>query len=86
MTNVVTLDGLPKPEFGAPDEGLIACIEDLLERAKSGRLQSFVGTGWTSDGLRCTLLYDTHDDTYQMLGALAWLQAEYISRHTSPLG
>ena len=65
-----------------PNAPLVEGLRQLLEMAEAGQLQSFVGTGFTCDGLRAAHWSDYHTDVYQMLGALAWLQAEYINRHT----
>lgn len=64
-----------------PDEGLIENIKSLLSMAESGQLRSFVGVGFMSEGLKVTSWHDTHDDIYQMLGALEWLKIRYVSRH-----
>jgi len=80
MGSVLTLSGANKK---TPNESLISALESLLNDAKEGRLQSLVGTGFTGDGMRLALWCDTHEDVYQMLGALAWLQAEYIERHAN---
>jgi hypothetical protein len=83
VTNVRTMPGLRHPDDAAkPNEGLIGAIRQLLAMAESGQLQSYIGTGFTSDGLRLATWADSHEDRYQMLGALAWLQHEYVHRHT----
>lgn len=64
------------------NEGLVHSLEDLLGMARSGMLQSYIGTGFTRDGLRVSTWSDYHDDIYQMLGSLEWIKAEYIHRHT----
>ena len=64
-----------------PNPQLVKNLRDLLDMAETGQLQSFVGTGFTRDGLRAATWGDFHSDVYQMLGALAWLQAEYVERH-----
>lgn len=81
MTNVVNLGGQPVDPT-QPNESLVSALRSLLQYAESGQLQSFIGTGFTPDGLRQSIWCDTHDDVYQMLGSLAWLQAEYINRVT----
>jgi hypothetical protein len=86
MSNIRAMPGLRNPDDAAkPDEGLICAIRQLLEMAESGQLQSFIGTGFTCDGLRAATWTDRHADRYQMLGALAWLQHEYVHRHTEVL-
>lgn len=83
MSNVCPLhDGISAPER-APNESLVQALESLLEMARDGRLQSYIGTGFTQDGLRVSTWCDHHDDIYQMLGSLEWIKAEYVHRHTS---
>ena len=77
MTNVFNLGGKAANEI-VPNESLISAIKDILAMAESGQLQSYIGTGFTSDGLRLTTWCDYHDDLCQMLGALMWLQDKYI--------
>lgn len=75
MTNVVTL---PNCKAG-PNE-------NLLDRARDGQIQSFIGTGFTTDGGRVATWVDHHSNLYEMLGSLAWLQNEYVHRHTEAIG
>lgn len=82
MTNVRALPGTTLPS-AEPNAALVEGLEHLVEMAKSGQLQSFVGTGFMADGLRLSHWSDYHDDKYQMLGSLAWLQAEYVRRNTN---
>ena len=82
MSNVRAIPGLRVPGHAEPDPVLIATIRGLLDRAESGELQSFVGTGFLADGCRLSTWVDRHENVYEMFGALAWLQAEYIHRHT----
>lgn len=35
-----------------PNEPLVAALRQLLDMAETGQLQSYVGTGFTHDGLR----------------------------------
>jgi hypothetical protein len=81
--NVVRLNGQQVPELGEPIESLIKTLEAVLEHARSGRLQSFVGTGFTADGCRLATWHDTHVNLSEMLGSLAWLQHEYVARKTT---
>jgi hypothetical protein len=86
MSNIRTLPGLRSPEDTAkPNDELIAALRRALEMAESGQLQCYIGTGFTSDGLRLATWCDLHDDVYQMLGSLEWLKAEYIERHSTSL-
>jgi len=80
MTNVVNLDGTDV-EHGKPNPQLIDVLKKVLAMAEGGQLQSYIGTGFTDDGLRVATWCDHHIDVYQQLGALAWLQAEYIDKH-----
>ena len=84
MLNVLPMPGREAPTV-QPNADLVRELEFVLAEARAGKLQSFLGTGFTGDGsLRYTLWCDSHDDVYQMLGALAWLQHEYVERHTCP--
>lgn len=65
-----------------PNEPLVAALRQLLDMAETGQLQSYVGTGFTHDGLRVSTFCDFHEDIYQMLGSLSWIQHEYVARHT----
>lgn len=83
MSNVLSMPGLRNPEDAAkPNEALIEALRNALAMAESGQLQCYIGTGFTADGLRLATWVDHHDDRYQMLGSLAWLEHEYVSRHT----
>lgn len=80
---VVAIHGATVPAADEPNAALIQSLEDLLAFAKCGRLQSFVGTGFGDGGAsRFTTWADHHENTYEMLGSLAWLQHEYVNRHT----
>lgn len=81
MSNVTVLPNVKPPTTGKPNVGLISMLENMLEKAKSGELQSLIGTGYLVDGHRLSFFADQHEDIYQMLGALAWLQSEYQNRH-----
>lgn len=81
MTNVLPMPGLKNPsEMPTPNQELIEAIRQVLAMAESGQLQCYIGAGFTCDGLRIATWGTDHDDKYQMLGSLAWLQAEYIRR------
>jgi hypothetical protein len=84
VSNVAALPGCRVPS-NEPNEALCAGLRDLLARAESGELQSMIGTGFTSDGMRMAAWFDLNPDVYQTLGALAWLQAEYVHRHADVL-
>lgn len=81
MTNVVNLAGEPVRAPGEPNPALIRAIEQMLEEARSGTLQSFIGTGFLADGDRMSIWCDSHDNVWEMAGALYWLQHEYAKRH-----
>lgn len=80
--NVVGLHGRQPPQLGQPNPALVDLLGDLLELAKTGRLQSLIATGFAADGARIGVWGDAHTNVYEMLGALTWLQAEYIRRHS----
>lgn len=60
-----------------PNEPLIALLKDLLNFAETGQLQSFCGTGFTTEGLRITVLAPG-SDVYSMQGAIHVLAAEHL--------
>lgn len=82
MSNVAPLfkgKQLPNAE---PNEALITAITDLLHMAESGQLQSYIGSGFTHDGLRVATWCDFHDNVYEVVGSMEWQKSEYITRHT----
>lgn len=79
MTNVAVFPGASVPSE-TPNEKLIQYLEEILADAKSGKLQSFVGTGFFNDGLRLTLWADYCPNYFVMLGAIASLQHEFVER------
>jgi hypothetical protein len=85
MSNVTSLFGERPPQLGEPNEGLIRALRDMLAMAESGRLQSMIATGFTQEGNRLALWCDIHPNVYEMLGAIAWLQHEYVHRRTDAL-
>lgn len=82
MTNVRSINGEAVPQLGEPNQGVIGAIEKLLEMAKSGQLQSFIGTGFTAQSERVSIWSGHHPNVHEMLGALAWLQHEFVDRVT----
>jgi hypothetical protein len=84
MGVVVGLNGNQPSVLGEPRSELIGVLENILERAKAGQIQSFIGAGFCSDGSRISVWSDSHENVYEMLGSLAWLEHEYVSRHTEP--
>lgn len=81
LSNVTAFPGNTVPS-DEPDYRIVNMLEDLLAHAKSGRLRCFIGTGYMSDGCRISVWADHHDNVYEMLGSFAWLQAEYLHKHT----
>lgn len=79
--NIVALPGCRAPS-AEPNDMLVRTLASMLEDAKSGRLQSLLGVGFMSDGARLAVWADFHTNVYEMAGSLAWLQAEYVHRHT----
>lgn len=63
-----------------PNDTLVDMLRDLLHRAETGELQTFVGTGFTADGLRLTMWGPPHEDVFRMMGAITWMQHEYLFR------
>ena len=83
MSNIASI--LTKRAPSEPNASLVAALTNMLRRAADGELQSFIGTGFTADGMRAAMWSDHHGNVYEMIGALAWLQAEYVHRHTTNL-
>lgn len=77
--NVFSLHG-ERLEAAKPNEALIRLLEEALARARAGNLRSFIGTGFTAGGLRYSLWCDDEDVT-RHLGALAYLQQEFLMRN-----
>jgi len=82
MANVVRLNDNTSVEDNKPNPALIEALKSLVTMAESGQLQSFIGTGFLGNSLRVSTWCDYHQDVYQQLGALAWLQHEYVERQT----
>jgi len=80
MSNVISLNGVTPSVCGEPQEGLVKLLEQILDMAKAGQLQSFVGTGFASDGARVSMWGGHHENVYEMCGALSWLEHEYVAR------
>lgn len=82
---VVGLPGIRVPS-NIPDSMLVESLEKLLDLARSGELRSFIGTGFCAgghDGKPVRLAYwaDTHDNVYEMLGAIEWLKHEWLVKN-----
>ena len=82
MSNVLPIHNGITPPTSEPNTSLVSALRQLLEMAETGQLQSYIGTGFTKDGLRVSTWSDFHDDVYQMLGSIEWIKAEYIHKHT----
>lgn len=83
VNNVVPLSGVMPSAAGEPRPSLIAILKNLLAKAESGELQSLIGTGFTHERLCVAIWHDTHENVYEMLGALNWLEHEYVQRHVA---
>lgn len=77
--NVYALPGA-KIQTRDPDEDLVRIIEEVLEMARSGQLRSFIGTGFTAEGLRLAVWNYLDAEAYEMMGAITWLQHEFADR------
>ena len=67
-----------------PNKALIKALEDILESARSGELQSFFATGFRADGLRMSCMFP-HHNVYEVVGAIEFLKAKYMHNMTEPL-
>lgn len=83
MSNVKALPGVVARNF-EPKADLIAALEDILEDAKSGKLQSFFASGFTADGLRMSYICQ-HHNVYEVVGSMEFLKTQYISEWTEKL-
>jgi hypothetical protein len=83
VSNVKALPGIKAPT-SEPNQALVQALEDILESARSGRLQSFMATGFLSDGLRMSCIFP-HTNVYEVVGSLEFLKAEYMDNWTQPL-
>lgn len=79
---VYTLPGASLDHPHSPNERLVRVLEDALEMARSGNLRSFIGTGFTTENNRLSIWSFEEAGVYEMMGALAWLQHEYVDRVT----
>jgi hypothetical protein len=83
MSNVAALPGVKAPTKD-PNPALIRALEDILESAKTGELQSFMATGFRADGLRMSCIFP-HTNVYEVVGSLEFLKSEYMHNWTEPL-
>ncbi len=83
--NIFVFPGAQRPVDSVnpePNKELIHLLGILVEHAKSGKLQNFIGCGFTAQNERMALWVNTHPDVYSMLGSIAWLEHEYVYRVT----
>ena len=80
MSNVKPMPGVIAPTH-EPNPNLIRAVEDILESAKSGELQSFFATGFRADGLRMACIFP-HTNVYEVVGAIEMLKMGYIENWT----
>lgn len=78
--NVKTLPGFMKQPTTVPNEQLIQILETLSTLAKDGRLQSFIGMGFTVSGDRVTV-NTPHHNVYEMVGSIEWLKKDYMDMY-----
>lgn len=83
MDNISPLHSGINLQSSVPNEAVIAAMRNLLDMAEDGRLRSFIGTGFVNDGNRVAIWCDFHDNVYEMLGAINWLEHEFVDRRTS---
>ena len=77
--NVTPINDTVKPKTGEPSAGLIAALKAALAMAETGELQSLICTGFLAGGERISFWAPDHENVIEMLGALAWLQHEYVN-------
>ena len=84
ISNVHLFPGVKPKEattLDAPNIGLVAMLKEALVMAEAGRLQSFIGSGFTCDHQRLCLRADPVDSMYvPMLGAIELDKQEYLGR------
>lgn len=83
MSNVKALPGSTVPT-NEPNQSLIKTLEDILESARSGELQSFIATGFRADGLRMSCVF-AHRNVYEFIGSIELLKRDYIEQMTERL-
>lgn len=79
MSNVTTMPGVRTPS-DKPNEAVVETMRKLLAVAESGELQSFIGTGFMANGDRMSVFATDHPNVFEMAGAIAVLQNEYMRR------
>lgn len=83
MSNVKAMPGVTVPT-AEPNKAMIQALEDILESARSGELQSLFATGFRADGLRMSCMFP-HHNVYEVVGSIEFLKAEYMHNMTEPL-
>lgn len=83
MSNVKALPGVKAPT-NEPNPALIKALEDILESARSGELQSIFATGFRADGLRMSCMFP-HHNVYEVVGSIEFLKMQYIHNMTESL-
>lgn len=83
MDNVAPIHSGINLQSSTPNEAVICALRNLLDMAESGQLQSYIGTGFTCDGLRVATWCDFHSNVYEMLGAINWLEHEFVDRRVN---
>lgn len=73
-TNVVNLRGEEVTTDEEPEESLVLMLEELLENAKLGKLRSFDGIGFLSNGARIQVRGPTYYNLIEVIGALEYLK------------
>jgi hypothetical protein len=80
LSNVHFLSDKPA-EYGEPNQALIEMLEGMLDKARTGELQTLLGVGHTSDGGIVTIFTSAALlDYFLHLGAIEGLKAEFIKR------
>lgn len=79
-TKVVNLRDRTPIRTDEPIELLVLMLEDLLETARSGKLRTFDGIGFLSDGNRISATGPTHDNLCEMLGAIELMKQGFIKK------
>jgi hypothetical protein len=81
VSNVHFLGNKPI-ETAEPNEWLIQMLGDMLEKARTGEMQTLVGVGQTSDGGIITMFtVAAQQHFYLHLGALESLKLEFVRRY-----
>ena len=79
-TKVVNIHSKEPILTDEPIESLVWMLEDLLENAKSGKLRTFDGIGFLSDGNRITATGPIHDNLCEMIGGIELMKQELMKK------